>query len=88
MLEQINRIVMDRIVNIRNVCLLGLAFFIGGSIGSAGGSSRAVNDTLILCNQRPHECKFKYDILMYEKEGRVPYVNPTKVKPQPTPEKK
>lgn len=34
----------------------------------------------------PHECKFKYDILMYEKEGRVPYVDPTKTKPQPQPQ--
>jgi hypothetical protein len=65
-----------------------LLMFIGGSIGSSIGSSNAVKDTLVLCNQRPHECKFKYDILMYEKDGRVPYVDPTKPKTQPTVEKK
>ena len=65
-----------------------LLMFIGGSIGSSIGSSNTVKDTLVLCNQRPHECKFKYDILMYEKDGRVPYVDPTKPKTQPTVEKK
>jgi hypothetical protein len=75
---------MERILNLRNVALFGLTLLIGGSIGSAGGSSRAVKDTLILCNQRPHECKFKYDILMYEQDGRVPYADPTRVKPNPT----
>jgi hypothetical protein len=75
---------MERIVNLRNVALFALTLFIGGSIGSAGGSSRAVKDTLILCNQRPHECKFKYDILMYEQDGRVPYADPTRVKSNPT----
>jgi hypothetical protein len=64
------------------------SLLIGGAIGSSHGSYKAVNDTLILCNQRPHECKFKYDILMYEKDGRVPYADPIKVKPQPKPEKK
>jgi hypothetical protein len=73
---------IERIVNLRNIALFALTLLIGGSIGSAGGSSRAVKDTLILCNQRPHECKFKYDILMYEQDGRVPYVDPTKVKPE------
>ena len=83
---------MERIVNLRNIAFFGLTLLIGGSIGSAGGTSRAVQDTLVLCNQRPHECKFKYDILMYEKEGRVPYVDPTQSKvqskTQPTVEEK
>ena len=74
--------------NYTYIALLFLSMFFGGSIGSAAGSSKAVQETLILCNQRPHECKFKYDILMYEKDGRVPYVDPTKPKTQPTPEKK
>lgn len=73
---------IDRIVTFQNIGIFGLSLLIGGSIGSAIGSSRTVEDTLILCNQRPHECKFKYDILMYEKDGRVPYADPTKVKPQ------
>jgi len=74
--------------NIQAIAFMGLTLLIGGSIGSAGGSSRAVKDTLILCNQRPHECKFKYDILMYEQDGRVPYADPTKQKVQPKEEKK
>ena len=79
---------MERILNLRNVAFFGLVLLIGGSIGSAGGTSRAVQDTLVLCNQRPHECKFKYDILMYEKEGKVPYTNPVQPKTQPIVEKK
>ena len=79
---------IERVLNLRNVGFFGLALLIGGSIGSAGGSSRSERETLILCNQRPHECKFKYDILMYEKDGRVPYVDPTQSKTQPTAEKK
>lgn len=74
--------------NYTYIALLFLSMLVGGSIGSAGGSSNAVKETLVLCNQRPHECKFKYDILMYEKDGRVPYVDPNQSKPQPTPEKK
>jgi hypothetical protein len=34
-----------------------------------------------MCNQKPYECKFKYDILMYNETGRVPYAPP---KPKPT----
>lgn len=79
---------IERVLNLRNVALFGLTLLIGGSIGSAGGSSKAVQETLVLCNQRPHECKFKYDILMYEKDGRVPYVDPNQPKTQPTAEKK
>jgi len=72
--------------NFKLLGLIGLSILIGGSVGSLAGSQRSVNNTLILCNQKPHECKFKYDILMYEKDGRVPYADPTKV--QPKPEKK
>lgn len=74
--------------NYTYIALLILSMLVGGSIGSAGGSSNAVKETLVLCNQRPHECKFKYDILMYEKDGRVPYVDPNQPKTQPTTEKK
>ncbi len=72
----------------RTISFVVFSLLIGGAVGSAHGAYKAVNDTLVLCNQRPHECKFKYDILMYEKDGRVPYADPTKVKPQPKPEKK
>ena len=68
--------------NYNYIAFIVLSLMIGGAVGSSSGSSRAVQDTLVLCNQRPHECKFKYDILMYEKDGRVPYVDPTKVKPE------
>jgi len=36
---------------------------------------KVVNQTLKLCNQRPAECKFKYDILMYTETGKVPTSN-------------
>ena len=78
----------DRFRRIQTLVFLGLTLLIGGSLGSSSGYHRAVNDTLILCNKKPHECKFKYDILMYEKEGRVPYADPTKEKTQPKQEKK
>jgi hypothetical protein len=35
-----------------------------------------INNTLKLCNQKPLECKFKYDMVMYEETGRVPYTQP------------
>jgi len=79
---------MDRFVNLRYITIFGLSILIGGAVGSNSGSYRAINDTLILCNQRPHECKFKYDILMYEREGKVPYADPTKQKVQPKEVKK
>ena len=31
-----------------------------------------VNQTLKLCNEKPLECKFKYDILVYNETGKVP----------------
>jgi hypothetical protein len=60
------------------VTLIGL---IGASIGSSITTSTVTNNTLKLCNQKPNECKFKYDILMYNETGRVPYPNPPVVKP-------
>ena len=60
------------------IALVGL---IGASIGSNITTSTVVNETLKLCNQKPNECKFKYDILMYNETGRVPYTNPPAVKP-------
>ena len=66
--------------NYTYIALLVLSGIIGSSIGGSIGSSNSINETLVLCNQRPHECKFKYDILMYEKDGRVPYVDPTQPK--------
>ena len=33
----------------------------------------AVNRTLSLCNEKPLECKFKYDIIKYNETGQIPY---------------
>jgi hypothetical protein len=76
------------IENYKMFSFVALSMLIGGAVSGAVSTQRAVNDTLMLCNQRPHECKFKYDIIMYEKEGRVPYADPTKVQPKPQPVKK
>jgi hypothetical protein len=64
--------------------ITGIAGFgIGGSVKSPS----VVNETLKMCNQKPHECKFKYDILMYNETGRVPY-SPPKPQEQPKPTEK
>jgi hypothetical protein len=34
-----------------------------------------------MCNQKPNECKFKYDILMYNETGKVPYSEKVEEKP-------
>lgn len=60
--------------------VLLLTLFSGYAFGSVVKSSKDINDTLKLCNQKPNECKFKYDILMYNETGRVPYPNPLVVK--------
>lgn len=65
---------------------LFLVGIIGFAMGGSVSSTSTTNEVLKMCNQKPLECKFKYDILMYEKDGRVPYADPTKV--QPKPEKK
>jgi hypothetical protein len=57
------------------------AFAIGGSMSYKS----AVNNTLKMCNQKPLECKFKYDILMYNETGKVPYTTP---QPKPQEQKK
>lgn len=59
--------------------LLIISGFIGFSVGGVVSTESTVNNTLKLCNQKPNECKFKYDILMYNETGRVPY---PLVKPQ------
>ncbi len=52
-----------------------LGFITGGGFYSQSSH----NDTLKMCNQKPLECKFKYDILMYNETGRVPYTTPKPV---------
>lgn len=60
--------------------LLLIASVIGFSIGGNVKTEKTINETLKLCNQKPNECRFKYDILMYNETGKVPY---PLVKPQP-----
>ena len=66
--------------NFTAYAVVGLIGLIGASIGSSITTSTVTNNTLKLCNQKPNECKFKYDILMYNETGKVPYTNPPVVK--------
>lgn len=56
--------------------LLILNLIIGFSIGGSITKTTTTNNTLKMCNQKPLECKFKYDILMYQETGKVPYQQP------------
>ena len=64
-------------VSVRNKVIyypvLILTSLVSFAIGSNAYTQSTINQTLKLCNQKPLECKFKYDILMYEQTGRVPY---------------
>jgi hypothetical protein len=64
--------------------LLLLSTLIGYGIGGSISTSQSHNDTLKLCIEKPVECKFKYDILRYNREGIVPQPP----KPIVTPQKK
>ena len=61
---------MKEIVVYPSLILTAILGFITG-----GGfySQSSYNEALKLCNQKQHDCKFKYDILMYNETGRVPY---------------
>jgi len=59
--------------------LLVVSAISGFAIGGSVKQPSTVNEILKMCNQKPHECKFKYDIIMYNETGRVPYAPP---KPQ------
>jgi hypothetical protein len=59
-------------------CLLST--LIGYTLSGPITRQSTVNETLKLCNQKPLECKFKYDILMYNETGRVPYKEPINTK--------
>jgi len=52
---------------------LFLCGLIGFGIGGNLGTQSTINSTLKLCNEKPLECKFKYDILKYHETGTVPY---------------
>ncbi len=58
------------------LCLAGIiGFAFGGNVSTVS----TTNEVLKMCNQKPLECKFKYDILMYNETGRVPYTAPKPV---------
>lgn len=59
--------------------VLILTAIAGYAIGGTSSVDTITNNALKMCNQKPLECKFKYDILMYNETGRVPYSQP---KPQ------
>ena len=52
-----------------------LGFITGGGFYSQS----SYNDALKLCNQKPLECKFKYDIIHYNETGKIPYATPKPV---------
>ena len=62
-------------------CLLSA--IIGYTLSGPITHQSTVNQTLKLCNQKPLECKFKYDILMYNETGRVPYKDSINIKKTP-----
>ena len=59
-----------------------LAVIASYALGSQVSTVSATNTTIKMCNERQLECKFKYDILVYNETGKVP------VPPQVTPVKK
>ena len=56
--------------------VLVLTGLIGFALGSNAYTESTINQTLKMCNQRQLECKFKYDMVMYQETGRVPYTQP------------
>lgn len=53
-----------------------LVAMMGFALGSNAYTQSTINQTLKLCNEKPLECKFKYDMVMYQETGRVPYTQP------------
>ena len=53
-----------------------LTGIVGFALGSNAYTESTINQTLKMCNEKPLECKFKYDILRYHETGGVPYKNP------------
>ena len=52
-------------------CLLSA--IIGYTLSGPITYQSTVNETLKLCNQKPLECKFKYDMVKYNETGIIPY---------------
>jgi hypothetical protein len=59
-------------------CLLST--LIGYALSGPVTQQSAINETLKLCNERPLECKFKYDIIRYNQTGQIPYQQEVKKK--------
>ena len=75
---------MKPIIFYPSLALLAISSF---ALGGVTSRQSVVNETLKLCNQKPLECKFKYDILMYNETGRVPYTAAPSTTPKPTEKK-
>jgi len=61
------------IVSLNTIAYCGLSALTAVAIYAPIAEQKAVNHTLKLCNEKQAECKFKYDILMYNETGKVPY---------------
>jgi len=55
-----------------------LSAIVGYNLSGPIAHQSTVNHTLKLCQERPLECKFKYDILNYQQTGKIPYTAPQK----------
>lgn len=53
--------------------VLALSALVGFVLGSNAYTESTINQTLKMCNQKPLECKFKYDMVMYSETGKIPY---------------
>jgi hypothetical protein len=63
-------------VLISTYCLLSA--IVGYNLSGPLVETKVKNATLKLCQERPLECKFKYDIIRYQETGKVPYTEPIK----------
>lgn len=75
--EQRNRTpfsVKRKVIYYPALVLMGI---VGFALGSNAYTESTINQTLKLCNQKPLECKFKYDMVMYQETGRIPYTAET-----------
>ncbi len=50
-----------------------LSAIVGSTLAGPLAETNVTNQTLKLCNERPLECKFKYDIIKYNQTGQIPY---------------
>ena len=55
-----------------------LSAIVGYTLSGPVTQQSTINQTLKLCNEKPLECKFKYDMVKYNETGIVPYKEPVK----------